>query len=51
MRKDLLRFSQFGQTREKMGTGQQKSLSKEIAVGKFTIIQEAAKKTLNLVKP
>ena len=48
---DLLRFSKFGQIREKTTKGQQKSLFKEHVVGIFTIIRVQAKKTLNLVKP
>ena len=48
---DLFLQHGFGQIRKEMGTGQQKSLSKEHAVGKFTIVWVKAKKILNLVKP
>ena len=49
-RKDLLRFSKFGQIRKKTSTGQRKSKFKEHVVGKFTIVMVATKKTLDLVK-
>ena len=47
----MLKFSKFGQIRKKTRSGQQKSLSKELAVGKLNIVWETAKKTLDLVKP
>ena len=48
---DLIRFSKFGQISIKTSSGQLKSLFMEHVVGKFTIVWEKAKKTLNLDKP